>query len=261
LWCAAQANSYADARWATYRQWAALGAQVRKAERGTLVLFYKELPRSARPGAQSGGDAETADGAPFVARAAHVFNAAQVDPALPSADAPAHDAVFDLPPAFDAFVASTGAAIRHGGARACYIPSTDAIHLPARSAFGTAEGYTGTLAHELVHWSGAPHRLARDLTGRFGTRDYAAEELVAELGAAFVLAELGIARTPHPDHAAYCAAWAPLLRGDPRALGHAAAHASRAAEYLAGLPLNPGQAPRNVSPSSISAVPALRVAA
>ncbi len=203
------------------RQWAALGAQVRKAERGTLVLFYKELPR--------GTDADPTDGAPFVARAAYVFNAAQVDAPTPPADAPAPGAALDPLPAFDAFVTGTGATIRHGGTRACYVPTTDTIHLPPSSAFHTPTGYAGTLAHELVHWTGAPHRLARDLTGRFGARAYAAEELVAELGAAFVLADLGVARTPHPDHAAYCASWAPLLRADPRALSTAAAQASHAA--------------------------------
>jgi antirestriction protein ArdC len=227
LWCAAQAHGYTNARWATYRQWAALGAQVRKAERGTLVLFYKELPR--------GAEAEPSDSAPFIARAAYVFNAAQVDAASPPADAPGASVTPDPPPAFDAFAASTGATIQYGGNRACYIPTTDTIHLPPRTAFRTPTGYAGTTAHELVHWTGAPHRLDRDLTGRFGARAYAAEELVAELGAAFVLADLGIARTPHPNHAAYCASWAPLLRADPRALSTAAAQASRAADYLAAL--------------------------
>lgn len=230
LWCAAQAKGYADARWATYRQWAALGAQVRKAERGTLVLFYKDLPRSALADT---GDADPPDGAPFVARAAHVFNAAQVDSAPPTADATTHAAPPASLPAFDTFVAATGAQIREGGTRACYVPATDTIHLPPRTAFRTRTGHAGTLAHELVHWTGAPHRLARDLTARFGARAYAAEELVAELGAAFVLADLGLARTPHPDHAAYCASWAPLLRANPRALSHAASQASRAADYLA----------------------------
>lgn len=227
LWCAAQANNYADARWATYRQWAALGAQVRKAERGTLVLFYKELPRKT--------NADPADGAPFVARAAYVFNAAQVDAAPPPADAPAPSITSASLPAFDAFVAATGATIQHGGNRACYVPAIDTIHLPPRIAFRTPAGYAGTLAHELVHWTGAPHRLARDLTGRFGARAYAAEELVAELGAAFLLADLDIARTPHPDHAAYCASWAPLLHADPRALSTAATQASRAVDHLAAL--------------------------
>ncbi|KOX60081.1 ardC antirestriction protein [Streptomyces purpurogeneiscleroticus] len=228
LWCAAQGNGYADSRWATYRQWAALGAQVRRAERATLVLFYKELPR--------GAEADPSDSAPFVARAAHVFNAAQVDAAPPPTDALTPGATPDPMPTFDAFVTATGAAIRHGGACACYVPATDTIHLPPQAAF-IPTGYAGTLAHELVHWTGAPHRLARDLTGRFGARTYAAEELVAELGAAFVLADLDIARTPHPNHAAYCASWAPLLRADPRALGHAAAQGSRAADYLTALQL------------------------
>ena len=236
LWCAAQTHGHADARWATYRQWAALGAQVRAGERATLVLFYKELPR--------GADAEPTDGAPFVARAAHVFNVAQVDAAPPPADAPALSAPLDPLPAFDDFVSAAGATIRHGSARASYVPATDTIHLPTRTAFRTPTGYAGTLAHELVHWTGAPHRLARDLTGRFGARAYAAEELVAELGAAFVLADLGIARTPHPDHAAYCASWAPLLRADPRALSTAANKASRAADHLAAL--QPASAPSSV---------------
>lgn len=234
LWCAAQAHGYADARWATYRQWAALGAQVRRAERGTLVLFYKELPRSARADTS---DADTTDGAPFVARAAYVFNAAQVDAAPLAASAPSSmSPPTSLPlTTFDAFVTATGAHINAGGTRACYVPATDTIHLPPRAAFHTPTRYAGTLAHELIHWTGAPHRLARDLKGRFGARAYAAEELTAELGAAFVLADLGLERTPHPDHAAYCASWAPLLRADPRALSNAATQASRAADYLTAL--------------------------
>jgi antirestriction protein ArdC len=237
LWCAAQAHGYADARWATYRQWAALGAQVRRAERGTLVLFYKEPSCSART---ETGDADTTDGAPFVARAAYVFNAAQVDAASPAASVPSSMSPPMPLPTFGTFVTATGAHITEGGTRACYVPATDTIHLPPRAAFRTPTRYAGTLAHELIHWTGAPHRLARDLTGRFGARAYAAEELTAELGAAFVLADIGIARTPHPDHAAYCASWATLLRADPRALSHAATQASRAADYLAALQPSPG---------------------
>ncbi|RVU11997.1 ArdC family protein [Methylobacterium oryzihabitans] len=232
LWCAAHTHGYADARWATYRQWAALGAQVRRAERGTLVLFYKELPHSARAEAS---DDNTADRAPFVARAAYVFNAAQVDTAPPVASASNSVAPPTSLPTFDTFVRATGARINEGGTRACYVPATDTIHLPPRATFHTPTCYAGTLAHELIHWTGAPHRLARDLTGRFGARAYAAEELTAELGAAFVLADLGIARTPHSIHAAYCASWAPLLRADPHALTHAATQASRAADYLTAL--------------------------
>ena len=239
LWCAAQSKGHADARWATYRQGAALGAQVCKAERGTLVLFYKDLPRRARAGT---GDSDPPDGASFVARAAHVFNVAQVD-APPAAETDTDTSPPDPFPAYNTFIAATGSTIREGGTRACYVPATDTIHLPPHAAFQTSTGYAGMLAHEFVHWTGAPHRLDRDLTGRFGGRAYAAEELVAELGAAFVLADLGLARTHHPDHAAYCAFWAPLLRADPRALSYAAAQGSRAADYLAGLQPETREAP------------------
>lgn len=194
------------------------------------MLFYKDL---------LGDDTDTAaaaeDAVRFVARTSAVFNAAQVDAAPDLAVSPPSPALTKPVPVFTAFVGATGARIIEGGTRACYLPATDTIHLPPHAAFHSAEGYAGTLAHELIHWTGAPHRLHRDLTGRFGSRAYAAEELVAELGAAFVLADLGLARSPHPDHAAYVAHWLPLLRADPRALATAASHASRAATYLADL--------------------------
>jgi antirestriction protein ArdC len=236
LWAAAQRCGYTDARWATYRQWAALGAQVGKAERGAAILFYKDQPADA--------EAEDTPGTPsprFVARVSHVFNAAQVDGAPDQTGS--NDVVAGPEPDVEseevlaAFLVATGAIVVSDGSRASYSPSTDTIHLPARSAFHSASGYAATLTHELTHWTGAAHRLARDLTGRFGSRAYAVEELVAELGAAFVLGDLGLDRSPHPDHAAYCAAWLPLLRADPHALATAAAQASRASAYLADLRL------------------------
>ncbi len=237
LWCAAQANGYTDARWATYRQWTALGAQVRRAERSTLVLFYKELPRGTDAAAETNGSKKPGS-VPFVARAANVFNVAQVDTAPTQVVLPSSGTTILPPPAFDSFVTDTGATIHEGGTRACYVPATDTIRMPTRTTFHSTEGYAGTLAHELVHWTGTPHRLARDLTGRFGAHSYAAEELVAELGAAFILADLGIARVPHSNHAAYCASWAPLLRADPHALATAATQGSRAADYLADMQPN-----------------------
>lgn len=252
LWCAAQAHGYTDANWATYRQWAALGAQVRRGERGTLILFYKDLPTADRTDTTHGTGADNdTTAARFVSRASTVFNIAQVD-AAPQATAPTR-ALPAPQPTFDAFVVATGATILAGGTRACYRPATDTIHLPPRTAFRTPTAYAGTLAHELTHWTGAPHRLARDLTGRFGARAYAAEELVAELGAAFILADLGLARTPHPDHAAYCASWAPLLRADPGALSHAATQASRATDYLTALQPSSPAVPGTAAGNTISA--------
>ncbi|TXN00724.1 DUF1738 domain-containing protein [Methylobacterium sp. WL64] len=225
LWCGGRAGGLNDARWATYRQWAELGAQVRKGERGTGILYYRDLTNAVDPAIPSPGDSERR----FIARSSTVFNAGQVDgaPALPETLTPP----IDPTPVFDRFVAATGAVIQLGDA-AAYLPARDAIRMPTRERFHTAEGYCATLAHELVHWTGAPHRLARELTTRFRTRAYAAEELVAELGAAFILAGLDLASTPHPNHAAYIAGWLPLLHADPRALVTAAALASHAADHL-----------------------------
>ena len=107
--------------------------------------------------------------------------------------------------------------------------------MPPPQAFRDAQSYTATKAHELVHWSGHPARLAREFGKRFGDRAYAFEELVAELGAAFVCADLGIAPEPKEDHAGYLAHWLKVLKADKRAIFTAASHAQKAADFLHGL--------------------------
>ncbi|TXN15802.1 DUF1738 domain-containing protein [Methylobacterium sp. WL122] len=221
LWCGSQSAGFADARWATYRQWSDLGAQVRKGERGTAVLFYQDLPGASEDG--ESGDRR------FVARISSVFNAEQVEGAPEVAERPLTP--IDPNPVFDRFVTATGAHVRRG-ASAAYLPIRDEIRMPDRVLFHSADGFCATLAHELIHWTGAPHRLDRRLNTRFATRAYAAEELVAELGAAFVMAGLGLAPEPHINHAAYMAGWLPLVRDDPRALITAASLASKAAQFL-----------------------------
>jgi antirestriction protein ArdC len=133
------------------------------------------------------------------------------------------------------FFTATGAVFRHGGNRAFYAPSADFIQLPPAEAFKDAESYAATKAHELTHWSGHERRLARSFGKRFGDQAYAFEELVAELGAAFLCAGLGITPEPREDHAAYLAHWLDVLKQDKRAIFTAAAHAQRAADFLAGL--------------------------
>ena len=159
-----------------------------------------------------------------------VFNAAQVDgyatPALPV-----------LPEAeridrAEAFFAALGADIRHGGSRACYVPSLDQIRMPLFAAFRDPVAYYATLAHEATHLTGHASRCNRHLRGRFGEEAYAAEELIAELGAAFVCADLALAPEPRPDHAAYVASWLRVLRGDKRAIFTAAAKAQQAADWM-----------------------------
>ena len=221
LWCAEQANGWGP-QWATYRQWQELGAQVRKGEHSTIIVFFKEL-------------GEDEDGRKrIVARASYGFNASQVEGA-PEAGEPLPASEWCLPEIFDGFVERTGAIVIPGGEMACYIPSQDLIRIPSRSRFPSAHGYASTMLHELTHWSGAPGRLNRDLTGRFKSEAYAAEELIAELGAAFLCAELGLESEPHPNHASYIASWIQLLRSDPKAVFTAASAASRAAGYLTSL--------------------------
>lgn len=230
LWVMAELRSYATPLWATYRQWAERGAQVRKGEKASTVIFYKEFEVEADP-------AEGDDGKRRVARASHVFNASQVDGFEIPAVAEDLGPVARLAEA-DRFVNATGARIEHGGDRAYFRVDTDHIQMPAEGLFtGTKtmtrdEGYYATLVHELVHWTGPAQRLDRQMGKRFGDKAYAAEELVAEIGAAFLCAELGITQTVRQDHAQYLANWLTLLKDDSRAIFTAAARASEAAAFL-----------------------------
>ena len=234
LWVAAEVRDFTAPVWATYRQWQDLGAQVRKGETSSLVVFYKEYKTDPEP------DDKTDDGRRRVARASRVFNADQVDGyTLPDADA-------HLPPieriaAADRFILTTNACIKHGGDRAFYCPSSDHIQMPDEHRFhGTEtmtreEGYYATLLHELTHWSGAKRRLDRQFGKRFGDMAYAAEELVAEIASAFLSAELQITQDTRPDHAQYLAQWIKMMKADSKAIFTAAARASEAVTYLTNL--------------------------
>jgi antirestriction protein ArdC len=137
--------------------------------------------------------------------------------------------------AADRFFAATGADIRHGGTRAYYASGPDYVQMPPFETFRDAESYAVTLGHELVHWTEHDKRLARDFGMRHGDEGYAREELVAELGSAFLCADLGITPEVRPDHAAYIASWLTVLKGDKRFVFTAASHAQRAADFLHGL--------------------------
>ena len=234
LWVAAAVRGYGSPFWGTYRQWRELGAQVRRGERAALIVFYKEIDRSPQDGDES---AITEEPAPrLVARASWVFNADQVDGYKPAGPPPVDKT--ERLQRVEEFVEASGSVVRHGGHRACYDPTTDHIQMPERASFvGTStttptEGYYSVLLHELVHWTGAPHRLARDLSSRFGSEAYAMEELVAELGSAFLCAILGVSPAPRPDHAAYVDHWLAVLRSDKRAIFTAASKAMEAVDYL-----------------------------
>ena len=234
LWVDAIGKAFPTGYWASYRQWQELGAQVRKGERGSPVLFYKPLDTSEED--EDAGESRRR----YVIRGSTVFNAAQVDGWKPLPE-PKVDKVERLHHV-EQLVAKTGAEIREGHySMACYDPFLDLIDMPARAAFtGTktsspTESFYAVLCHELSHWAGHQSRLARDMKHRFGDTGYAIEELVAELGAAFLCADLGIVGEPRLDHAAYIADWLRVLKRDPKALTAAATKAHAAADYVVSL--------------------------
>ena len=233
LWVEAIERGYTASHWASYKQWQGIGAQVRKGERGALIVFYKRLEEAVPEGKKADTNLR------FVARASYVFNAQQVDGyQAPLLDQREH---FQVHRETEAFIAAVGARVDHGFATARYRLDLDIIEMPSRSWFvGTdtsspLEAYYGVLLHELTHWTGPAHRLGRDLSGRFGTDAYAMEELVAELGAAFACSALGIVPEPRPDHAAYVSNWLDVLKRDPKAIFTAASKAQEAFEHLSFL--------------------------
>lgn len=222
LWDAQIKNDWPTSDWLTYKQAQAIGAQVKGGEKSTRVVYTNKLTVGE-------GDEERRIG---YLKVFSVFNIAQVDGLSQEAALNWDNAVSRPNPedAAAAFITATKADIRHGGDRAFYRPADDYIRLPDTVQFESYEHYLATGLHELVHWSGAKKRLDRDLNNRFGTKAYAAEELVAELGAAFLCAHLGV--QGRLRHAEYIANWLELLKDDEKAIFTAASKASQAADYL-----------------------------
>lgn len=236
LWVSALAAEFPSNVWGTYKQWRDKGCQVRKGEKSSLVVFYKTFEVEETD--PDTGECE--NGERMMARASRVFNAAQVEGFELAAEDLPDVPLFDPIQRAEAFAAATGALIEEGGDKACYLPSADMIRMPDRRRFtGTdttspVEAFYSTLNHELVHWTAAKSRLDRQLSSRFGDEAYAMEELIAELGAAFLCADLGITPEPRQDHACYLKNWLSVLKGDKKAIFTAAAKASQAASWLIG---------------------------
>jgi antirestriction protein ArdC len=230
LWASAVEKGYGCPIWMTYRQADELGGQVRKGEKGSLVVFASRLTRTVT---DEKGD--TLGTEIPVMKGYTVFNVDQIgglpDHYYATGTAVNHD-VTRLD-AVDRFFAATGATIRHGGGQAFYSIDRDVVQMPDIPTFRDHENYYATLAHEMTHWTRHPSRLNRDLgRKRFGDAGYAMEELVAEIGAAFLCADLGITPETREDHAAYIGSWLKVLREDKRAIFTAASHAERAADHL-----------------------------
>ena len=229
LWAAAEAKGYERGEWATYQQWLERGAQVRKGEKATTVVFWKFANGSAE--SDDSDETPKAGGSRLLfTRGYSVFNAAQVDGYAPKVelDRPVIERIEQA----DAFFKSVGATVRHGGNQAFYSPVSDHVQMPPFQAFRDGVSYYATLAHEHTHWTANAGRCDRQLGKRFGDNAYAAEELIAELGAAFTCAHLGLSTEPREDHAQYIQSWLRVLKADKRAIFTAASKAQQACDWL-----------------------------
>lgn len=220
-------QQYPIAGWMTYKQATDLGANVRRGEKGTMIVFYK--PYQVRDRNAEPGD-ERMKTIPLL-RAYHVFNVAQIDN-LPAKFSPQPDERPEQERHDIAEKLLTQAVVKHGGDRAFYVPSRDYIQLPVANTFADQGAYYATALHELTHWTGHESRLAREYGKRFGDSAYAREELVAEMGAAFLCAFCGV--EGHLQHPEYIGHWLGVLREDKRAVLLASSAAQKAADLVTG---------------------------
>lgn len=227
LWATAAEKGYQSPFWFTLNQANELNARIRKGEKGATVVYANSYDKKEQD--EEGNEVNNRKS--FL-KAYTVFNAGQID-GLPEHfyNKPAPINLEDRIETVDAFFAQTGAEILLGQ-EACYKYASDKIEMPAFEQFHDARSYYGVLAHELTHWTRHPSRLNRYFGGKqFGDEGYAKEELVAELGACFLAADLGLEPKPVEDHAAYIQSWLEVLKDNKRFLFSAAFHAQKAAEY------------------------------
>jgi antirestriction protein ArdC len=228
LWVAAMERGWSSQRWLTYRQAQALGGNVRKREVGTTVCYADRFTPKDQD--DSEGYGEEARQVAFLKRFT-VFNVDQCEGLGADLVAmPAPLAEDQIVPVADDLIAASGVDFRIGGLRAFYVPAEDLVVVPPRRAYFDEINAYRTWLHELVHATGHASRLGRDLTNPFGSEGYAREELIAEMGSAFLCASLGI--VPTVRHADYIGSWLEVLREDSRAIFRAASAASKAADWL-----------------------------
>lgn len=216
---------FSSNQWLTFQQAKAAGGNVRKGEKGTTVVFFKPLAIKEKTDQQT--DVEKV--IPLL-RSFTVFNTQQIDglPEKFTVTTPSQISEFEDNIAAESYLAQAN--IMHGSNRACFIPSLDEIHMPNKTDFKSVADYYAVALHELTHWTGHKSRLSRDFSGRFGDAAYAFEELVAELGAAFLCASSGV--DGQLQHASYIGSWLKVLKNDKKAIFTAAAAARKAAEFV-----------------------------
>ncbi len=220
-------RGYSDSRWVTLRQANELGAKVRKGEHGAQVIFFKmkEIADEAE------ADDEQKRVVPML-RSYTVFNTSQLEFLPEKFELRPSPAIWQPLGEAEQVLYESGAVIRHGGNRAFYSPGEDLIQLPPEAWFDEPDSYYAVALHELVHWTGHPRRLCRVLGRRHGIEAYAYEELVAEMGAAFLCAHVGI--PARLEHASYIDSWLDALKRDKRLIFTAAGAAQKAADFVLG---------------------------
>lgn len=230
LWCSAINQQFQSPEWGSFKQWQSKKEMISKGEKGSLIVYYDTFEKEVD------GDIKKI---PFL-KSSVVFNRCQLQNYVPETpEPPAVENLFDKLTDVEDFIRNTGAVVIHqANGNAFYRPLEDKIYMPQPEQFITTdtcsakEGYYSTLLHELTHWSGAENRLNRQKGKKFGDENYATEELVAELGAAFLCAELDITAADKPDHAAYIEHWLNVLKNDKHIILTVASEASKAVDYL-----------------------------
>lgn len=228
LWCAAADRDLDRNEWLTFKQAQELGASVKKGSKGVMGVFFKMLPKKG-DGAAADDSSDGEGGFIPMMKPFWLFNVSDIE-GLPE--------VADERPAFEPieeaerFLEASGARMTWEGARAFYRPSTDEICMPTRDRFEQPVNAYAVALHELTHWTGHESRLDRDFSGRFGDDAYAFEELVAELGSAFLVAHLGLKGARIENHAVYVQSWLKVLRNDKNAVFAASRHATAAYSYI-----------------------------
>ena len=253
LWMTATDQGYVSPYWMTYKQALDMGAHVRRGEHATTTVYANSLVKEEQ---EADGTVNTHE--VHYLKQYSVFNAGQIE-GLP-------ETYYKLPEPpqvnpeqrvemLEKFFRQTKAEITTG-VRAVYLRGQDRIQMPPFESFADAVSYYATLSHELTHWTGHPSRLNREFGRTFGDERYAKEELVAELGACFLAADLGFEPVTREEHAAYLQSWLKVLQGDKRFIFHAAALAQRAVEFVKGLQPEATTTPARVLLPATPAIPA-----
>ena len=223
-------RGYSTNQWLTFKQAQSLGGHVRKGERSSLIIYYEArmVEKEDSEPVADGSDPEKRF-IPLI-KVFNVFNLDQVENLPDTHQLPVVESNWDSGAIAEQIIEGSGAEIRHQGFKAFYSPPNDLIYLPGRQTFADASSYYSTALHELCHWTGATSRLGRKLGRRFGDAAYAMEELIAELGSAFLSAHCHL--DGRLQHASYISSWLEVLQRDKRAVFVAAAQAQKAADYL-----------------------------